>query len=104
LNRLWHCIHPAGPDQDSAILIDRKLARLDDFRFQIFEVSIIELELPLEGSGVLGDRTLFGLRHAANLWQIKAALQQRLTHVSGQAHAPSPSIYDALAGLWLHPQ
>jgi Transposase DDE domain len=35
----------------------------------------------------LGDRTLFG-RQAANLWQLKAAIQQRLTHVSGQAYAP----------------
>jgi Transposase DDE domain len=35
----------------------------------------------------LGDRTLFG-RQAANLWQVKAAIQQRLTHVSGQAQAP----------------
>jgi hypothetical protein len=52
-NRLWGCLHPASPDQDSAILIDRKLARLDDFRFEIFEVGIIELELPLEGP--LGD-------------------------------------------------
>jgi hypothetical protein len=33
---------------DFAILIDRELACLDDFRFQIFEVGIIELELPLE--------------------------------------------------------
>ena len=35
----------------------------------------------------LGDRPLFG-RQAANLWQVKAASQQRLTHVSGQAQAP----------------
>ena len=35
----------------------------------------------------LGDRTLFG-RQAANLWQLKAAIQQRLTHVSGQAYDP----------------
>ena len=49
-NRLWRYTHPAGPDQDSAILINRELAGLDDFRFQIFEVGIIELELPLEGS------------------------------------------------------
>jgi hypothetical protein len=30
-------------------MIDRELACLDDFRFQIFKVRIIELELPLEG-------------------------------------------------------
>jgi hypothetical protein len=35
----------------------------------------------------LGDRTLF-VRQAANLWQVTAALQQRLTHVSGQAVDP----------------
>lgn len=35
----------------------------------------------------LGDRPLF-VRQAANLWQVTAALQQRLTHVSGQATDP----------------
>jgi hypothetical protein len=35
----------------------------------------------------LRDRTLF-VRHAANLWQVKALLQQRLTQVSGQAADP----------------
>jgi hypothetical protein len=35
----------------------------------------------------LTDRTLF-VRQAANLWQVKAALQQRLTQVSGQAADP----------------
>ncbi len=35
----------------------------------------------------LRDRTLF-VRQAANLWQLKAALQQRLTIVSGQADDP----------------
>jgi hypothetical protein len=35
----------------------------------------------------LGDRTRF-VRQAANLWQIKAAIQQRLTHISGQAQDP----------------
>lgn len=35
----------------------------------------------------LTDRTLF-VRQAANLWQVKAALQQRLTIVSGQAADP----------------
>lgn len=35
----------------------------------------------------LGDRTLF-VRQAANLWQIKAAIQQRLTQISGQAADP----------------
>jgi Transposase DDE domain len=35
----------------------------------------------------LGDRSLF-VRHAANLWQLKAAIQQHLTHVSGQATDP----------------
>ena len=39
----------------------------------------------------LGDRSLF-VRQAANLWQIKAAIQQRLTVVSGQAHDPVQSI------------
>jgi hypothetical protein len=48
-NWLWRCIRRASPDQDSAILIDRELTCLDDFRFQILEVGIIELELPLEG-------------------------------------------------------
>src|SRR4051794_41483475 len=33
------------------------------------------------------DRTLF-VRHAANLWQVKAAIQRRLTQVSGQAADP----------------
>ena len=35
----------------------------------------------------LRDRRLF-VRQAANLWQIKALIQQRLTHVSGQANDP----------------
>jgi hypothetical protein len=35
----------------------------------------------------LGDRTCL-VRQAANLWQLKAAIQQRLTRVSGQATAP----------------
>jgi hypothetical protein len=35
----------------------------------------------------LSERSLFG-RQAANLWRFKAALQRRLTFVSGQAHAP----------------
>ena len=35
----------------------------------------------------LRDRTLF-VRQAANLWQIKALLQQRLTQVSGQVEDP----------------
>ena len=35
----------------------------------------------------LGERTLF-VRQAANLWWIKAAIQQRLTRVSGQAADP----------------
>jgi hypothetical protein len=35
----------------------------------------------------LRDRTLF-VRQAANLWQVKAAIQQRLTQVSGQAIDP----------------
>lgn len=39
----------------------------------------------------LTERTLF-VRQAANLWQVKAALQQQLTHVSGQAADPVQSI------------
>ena len=35
----------------------------------------------------LKERTLF-VRQAANLWQVKAAIQQRLTQVSGQAADP----------------
>lgn len=35
----------------------------------------------------LTDRTLF-VRQAANLWRVKAAIQQRLTQVSGQAADP----------------
>ena len=35
----------------------------------------------------LTDRSLF-VRQAANLWQVKAAIQKRLVHVSGQAHDP----------------
>ena len=35
----------------------------------------------------LKERTLF-VRQAANLWQVKAAIQQRLTQVSGQATDP----------------
>jgi Transposase DDE domain len=35
----------------------------------------------------LSDRSLF-VRQAANLWQFKAALQRRLTCISGQAHDP----------------
>lgn len=35
----------------------------------------------------LRERTLF-VRQAANLWQVKAAIQQRLTRVSGQAEDP----------------
>jgi hypothetical protein len=35
----------------------------------------------------LSERSVF-VRQAANLWQCKAALQRRLTFVSGQAHDP----------------
>ena len=35
----------------------------------------------------LVDRSLF-VRQAANLWQVKAAIQQRLTIISGQANDP----------------
>jgi len=35
----------------------------------------------------LTERTLF-VRQAANLWQVKAAIHQRLTHISGQAADP----------------
>lgn len=35
----------------------------------------------------LSERSIF-VRQAANLWQFKAALQRRLTFVSGQAHDP----------------
>jgi Transposase DDE domain len=42
----------------------------------------------------LTERTLF-VRQAANLWQVKAAIQQRLTQVSGQA-ADSVQIIDTL--------
>jgi hypothetical protein len=42
----------------------------------------------------LTDRTLF-TRQAANLWQVKAAIQRRLTQVSGQA-ADSIQIIDTL--------
>ena len=39
----------------------------------------------------LGDRTRF-VRQAANLWQSKAAIQQRLTSISGQAKDPMQPI------------
>lgn len=39
----------------------------------------------------LTDRTLF-VRQAANLWQIKAAIQRRLVHASGHANDPVQSI------------
>jgi hypothetical protein len=39
----------------------------------------------------LTDRTLF-VRQAANLWQVKAAIQRRLTIVSGQANDPIQTI------------
>lgn len=42
----------------------------------------------------LRERTLF-VRQAANLWQVKAAIQQRLTHVSGYA-ADRVQIIDTL--------
>ena len=39
----------------------------------------------------LSDRTLFA-RQAANLWQVKAAIQKRLAYVSGQAQDPVQAI------------
>jgi hypothetical protein len=39
----------------------------------------------------LQDRSLF-VRQAANLWQVKAAIQRRLTVISGQADDPVQSI------------
>jgi hypothetical protein len=39
----------------------------------------------------LADRSLFA-RHAANLWQIKTAIQQRLTRISGQLNDPVQAI------------
>src|SRR4030095_16359910 len=38
------------PDQHRALLIDREALPLDDFMFQIVEVGIIEIELPLESA------------------------------------------------------
>jgi hypothetical protein len=42
----WVCT--TGPDQDSAVLIDRQALRLDNFSLQICEVGIVKTELPLE--------------------------------------------------------
>jgi hypothetical protein len=44
--RGWVCT--AGPDQYSAVLIDRQALCLDNFSFQVCEVGIVETELPLE--------------------------------------------------------
>jgi Transposase DDE domain len=49
----------------------------------------------------LGDRTCFA-RQAANLWQFKAALQWRLTHVSGQAHDPIQPIDTLPLPVWVY--
>ena len=44
------------PDQDAAVLIHRQALSLDEFGFQIFQIRVIELKLPLERhrSGVPG--------------------------------------------------
>ena len=38
------------PDQDAAVLIHCEALALDEFGFQIFQIGVIELELPLEGA------------------------------------------------------
>ena len=43
----WRC---TGPDQDVAPLIHGQALALDEFGFQIVQVGVIELELPLEGA------------------------------------------------------
>src|SRR5438477_6231637 len=44
------CIGTASPDQHGVVLVHGKLEHLDDFGFQILEVSVIEIELELEGT------------------------------------------------------
>jgi hypothetical protein len=43
-------INATGPDQDTAILINRHTLSLNEFSFQIVQIRIIELELTLEGA------------------------------------------------------
>src|SRR5262245_18631841 len=38
------------PDQDAAVLIHCQALALNEFGFQIFQICVIELELPLEGA------------------------------------------------------
>jgi hypothetical protein len=40
----------ARPDQDAAVLIHRHALALDEFGFQIFQIRVVELELPLESA------------------------------------------------------
>ena len=40
----------ARPDEDPAVLIHRDASCLDEFRFQIVEVVVVEIELALEGT------------------------------------------------------
>src|SRR5215813_14150028 len=43
-------IRTTYPDEDTAILIHRQALALDKFGLQIFQIRVIELELPLEGA------------------------------------------------------
>jgi hypothetical protein len=46
----FRCKRLACPDQDFAILVDGQAQGFDDLGLQIFEVVIIEIELPFEGA------------------------------------------------------
>src|SRR5712691_4467145 len=43
-------VRTTRPDQDATVLIHRQALALNEFGFQIFQIRVIELELPLEGA------------------------------------------------------
>jgi hypothetical protein len=45
-----HCGRTSSPDQDSFPLVDRHLLGLDELGLEIFEVVIVQVELPFEGA------------------------------------------------------
>src|SRR5262249_5875160 len=65
-----------GPDQDSAVLVACQLLGFDEFDLEIFEVSIIEVEAPLQGT--IRDASL-ALQQGNSLLQNGLELHAHLT-------------------------
>ena len=55
-NGRWRRPSSPSPDQDAPLLVDRQSLRLDDFRFEVVEIRVIQAKPALQG--VVGDAAL----------------------------------------------